>query len=131
MAKYMTKQRQILLDYFSRHTHEAFSAKQIADALGEDRISPSAVYRNLAVLEKDGLLKRVSRPGSHEAFFQYTDDSECCEKLHLSCKRCGKMYHMNSSGAELLIHAIEEKEGFSVDRSETVLYGLCEACQKT
>ena len=131
MAKYMTKQRKILLDYFSRHTHEALSAKQIADALGEDQISVSAVYRNLAALEEDGLLKRVSKPGSHEAFFQYTDDSRCHEKLHLSCKRCGKMYHMNTSGAELLIRTIAEKEGFSVDRSETVLYGLCEACQRT
>ena len=131
MAKYMTKQRQILLDYFSCHTHEALSAKQIADALGKEQISPSAVYRNLAALEEDGLLKRVSKPGSHEAFFQYTDDSRCHEKLHLSCKRCGKMYHMNTSGAELLIRTIAEKEGFSVDRSETVLYGLCEACQRT
>ena len=131
MAKYMTKQRKILVDYFSRHTHEARSAKQIADALGADQISASAVYRNLAALEEDGLLKRVSMPGSHEAFFQYTDDSRCHEKLHLSCKRCGKMYHMNSSGAELLIRTIAEKEGFSVDRSETVLYGLCEFCQRT
>ncbi len=131
MAKYMTKQRKTLLDYFSRHTHEALSAKQIADALGEDQISASAVYRNLAALEEDGLLKRVSKPGSHEAFFQYTDDSECVEKLHLSCKRCGKMFHMNTSGAEQLIRTIAEKEGFSVDRSETVLYGICEACQKT
>ena len=131
MAKYMTKQRKILLDYFSRHTHEALSAKQIADALGEDQISVSAVYRNLAALEEDGLLKRISKPGSHEAYFQYTDDSECVEKLHLSCKRCGKMFHMNTSGAEMLIRTIAEKEGFSVDRSETVLYGICEACQRT
>ena len=131
MAKYMTKQRKILLDYFSRHTHEALSAKQIADALGEDQISVSAVYRNLAALEEDGLLKRISKPGSHEAYFQYTDDSECVEKLHLSCKRCGKMFHMNTSGAEQLIRTIAEKEGFSVDRSETVLYGICEACQRT
>ena len=131
MAKYMTKQRKILLDYFSRHTHEALSAKQIADALGEDQISASAVYRNLAALEEDGLLKRISKSGSHEAFFQYTDDSGCHEKLHLSCKRCGKMFHMNTSGAEMLIRTIAKNEGFSVDRSETVLYGLCEACQRT
>ena len=131
MAKYMTKQRKILLDYFSRHTHEALSVKQIANALGEDQISASAVYRNLAALEEDGLLKRISKPGSHEAYFQYTDDSECVEKLHLSCKRCGKMFHMNTSGAEMLIRTIAKNEGFSVDRSETVLYGLCEACQRT
>lgn len=131
MAKYMTKQRKTLIDYFSRHTHEGLSAKQIAAALGQEQISASAVYRNLAVLEEDGLLKRVSKAGSHEAFFQYTDPSECCEKLHLSCRRCGKMYHMNASGAEFLIRTIAEKEGFSVDRSETVLYGLCKPCQRT
>lgn len=130
MTKYMTKQRKVLLNYFSRHAHEALSAKEIAEALGDEQISASAVYRNLAALEEDGLLKRVSKPGSHEAFFQYTNISGCYEKLHLSCKRCGKMFHMNSSGAELLIRTIAEKEGFSIDRSDTVLYGLCESCQR-
>lgn len=130
MARYMTMQRKLLLDYLSHHPHEALSAKQIADALGEERISASAVYRNLAVLEEDRLVKRTSRAGSHEAFFQYTDGDGCAEKLHLSCKRCGKTIHMNASGAEMLIRTIAETDGFSVDRSASVIFGICETCQQ-
>lgn len=130
MGTYRTKQRKILLDYFSRHSHEALSAKQIADALGEDQISVSAVYRNLAALDEDRQLKRISKAGSHEIFFQYTDLPACREKIHLSCKRCGKMFHMDASGAEQLVRTLAEKDGFSVDPTETVLYGICGACQK-
>ena len=129
MIKYMTRQRKSLMAYFLRHTHEAFSAKQVAAALGADRICLTAVYRNLAAMEEDGFLKRVKKAGSRETFFQYTDSSECCEKLRLACRQCRKIYRINPSAADSLIRTIAEKEGFSVDLSETILYGLCRACQ--
>lgn len=131
VAKYMTRQRKILLDYLSCHTDEKLFAKQIADDLDGKKISVSAVYRNLATLEEDGLVKRSSKAGSLEIFFQYTDAPECRKCLHLSCKRCGRIYHMNTDETELLIDNIAEKVGFSIDKTETVLYGICEACQKS
>lgn len=130
MGRYMTKQRKLLLEYFSHHGHEALSAGEIAEELAGEGISVSAVYRNLSALEEEGHLKRSSRPGSREAFYQYTDLPECREQLHLSCTRCGKTFHMDSAGTERLLRSIAEKEDFSVDQSETVLYGVCGACRK-
>ena len=71
MAKYVTKQRRQLLDYLSRHTDEQMTARQIADALTQENISLSAVYRNLSDLEADGLLKRSVREGTRDVFYQY------------------------------------------------------------
>ena len=129
MARYTTKQRRILLDFFSSHTHETLCAKEIADAIGEDQISTSAVYRNLAEMEEDGLLKRTSKAGSHEAFFQYTDNAQCFEQVHLSCKCCNRVFHMSKAIADRLFNTVAEEEGFAIDRSHTVLVGICKNCR--
>ena len=108
MSKYMTRQRKILLDFLSKHTDETLSARQIADALSKDDISTSAVYRNL----------------------RYVGAEECKNSLHLSCKICGRSIHMDDADAEQLIKNVSKHKGFTIEKSETVLYGICEDCSK-
>ena len=131
MSQYKTKQREILLTYFKEHIDEPVSAGQIADALRETHaISTSAVYRNLAALEEAGKLQRISRPDSREAFYRYKDFDSCKECLHLSCQKCGKTFHLNHAGAAAIVNALSSTEDFSLDKAETILYGVCTACKK-
>ena len=130
MAKYMTKQRKLLLNYLSEHTDETLSAGQIAEALTDQRISASAIYRNLATLEQEGCLKRSAKPGSQEIYYRYADDERCRGHLHLSCLRCGKTMHLEEAETDTLAHHLAENEGFTLDRTDTVLYGICADCQK-
>lgn len=130
MAKYQTKQRNLLLDYFVNHTDESLSARQIADELDDEDISASAVYRNLAALEDEGMVKRSSKAGSREVFFQYLDDPECRKSIHLTCKICGRIIHMDDLSAKELIENVEKNLKFKVDKAETVLFGVCEDCSK-
>ena len=130
MLRYSTKQRKILLDFLSSHADERFSASQIAEALGGGNISISAIYRNLSALESEGKISRIQRAGSHEISYRYSDADECAGYIHLSCKRCGRMIHMNHSGAEALVRNVQKQDSFYLDQSETVLIGLCAACQK-
>ncbi len=130
MAKYITKQRKLLLDFLSEHTDETLSAGQIAEALSEKEISTSAIYRNLAALEQEGKLKRSSKAGSQEAYYRYTDDEDCRGHLHLSCLRCGKTVHVEKTEADVLANHLAKNEGFALDRTDTVLYGICADCQK-
>ena len=131
MPKYMTKQRKTLLAFLSCHADEELSAKQIAKSLNDDSISISAVYRNLSALEQDGKIRRISKSGSREIFYQYIDCSQCKDCLHLSCEKCGKTYHMNMPGAEMLINNLAQNDEFAIDKANTVLYGVCRSCQKT
>ncbi len=130
MAKYMTKQRKLLLDFLSEHTDETLSAGQIADALAGEGISTSAIYRNLAALEQEGKLKRSAKPGSQEAYYRYTDCENCRGHLHLSCLRCGKTVHVEEAETDALARQLAKNEGFALDRSDTVLYGICADCRK-
>ena len=130
MAKYVTKQRRQLLDYLSRHTDEQMTARQIADALTQENISLSAVYRNLSDLEADGLLKRSVREGTRDVFYQYIAAEECKDSLHLSCRVCGKSIHLGDTEAERLLDSTLKSTGFQIDKSETILYGVCADCRK-
>ncbi len=129
MAKYLTRQRKRLLEYLSEHTDEQMSARQIADALAADEISVSAVYRNLSALEEEGLLKRSVREGTREIFFQYIAAEECKDSLHLSCRICGKSIHLGEYEATQLLQGTLESTGFQINKSETILYGVCADCR--
>ena len=130
MSKYNTKQRKLLLGFLSVHADEEITAKQIAESLNDNKISVSAVYRNLAELESDGKIRRISKSGNRQVFFQYIDDNTCKDCLHLSCEKCGKTFHMNSVGAQKLINTVSQSDEFFVNKANTVLYGVCRACRE-
>lgn len=129
MPKYMTKQRKLLVEYLSSHTDESISASRIAEALS-DKISKSAVYRNLTDMESEGKLRRIAAKGSREVIYQYVDEEKCHDCLHLSCKKCGKTYHMQVPTAESLIENVQKNESFEIDKEKTVLYGICKDCKE-
>ena len=130
MPKYMTKQRKLLTDYLMQHIDENLSAGQIAEALS-DTISKSAVYRNLADMANEGTLHRVMGGGSREVIYRYSGSHVCSQSLHLSCKKCGKTVHMQQQLADRLVNSVAENNDFAVDKGETVIYGVCAACQKS
>ena len=117
------------MTYLHDHADETLSAGQIARELPE--ISVSAVYRNLSALEKDGAVQKVAKAGTREVFFRYKKAEECRAHLHLSCKKCGRTFHMDEAETEALVEAVARLDGFTIDRGDTVLYGLCNGCQET
>lgn len=129
MSQYQTKQRKTLVDFLSCHPDEALSAKQITAALADEKISLSAVYRNLTALEDAGLLKRMSKAGTREIYYQYLNVPTCKDCLHLSCTQCGRTFHMKADLADVLIDNLAQKESFMLDKSDTILYGICQHCQ--
>lgn len=129
MPKYETRQRRALLCYLSNHMDTFLCAQEIADALREESVSLSSVYRNLAELETEGRVRRGYRGSGREVYYQFVDSAFCKGAIHLSCKRCGRTFHMDREDAQRLVDAVAKAENFSVDKSETVLYGVCETCQ--
>ncbi len=130
LAKYMTKQHKLLLAYLSAHADETLPTGRIVEALAGEEISASAIYRNLAALEQEGKVKRSAKPGSQELSYRYTGTESCQRHLHLSCLRCGKTVHMEESESDALAQRLAQSEGFRLDRTDTVLYGICADCQK-
>lgn len=128
MANYTTKQRLTLLTFLEAHADELLSARQIADALKSDGVSMSAVYRNISYLEDNGKLRRHSQNGNREIYYQYIGADNCKNCLHLSCKKCGKTFHMKHENAAVLKSSLTANESFLLDSEDTVLYGICKNC---
>lgn len=127
---YNTEQRTALLSFLTENPDKTFSAKQIAEALAGKNISKSSVYRNIAELESEQKIKRVTKAGCHESFYQFCDNSACKNHIHLSCTKCGKIFHMEREQTERLVSDVEAADGFEINRAETTLYGLCRDCGK-
>ncbi|MBR7077942.1 MAG: transcriptional repressor [Clostridia bacterium] len=117
-----------MTDFLASHPDSLLSADEITDALEASGISRSAVYRNLAALEADGKIRRASKEGDRRVYFQYLDVEDCKDAIHLFCKKCGRTIHMETSAAEALVKTIEGSQSFTLDKTETVLYGTCGEC---
>lgn len=125
---YNTEQRNILLSFLRQNPDKWFSAKQIESELQNENISRSAVYRNLSDLESEAIIRRCSKNGSRETFYQFFDSKSCQNHIHLSCKKCGKIFHMENKIADIIADDVEKSEGFEISRGETTIYGICREC---
>ncbi len=124
MAKYHTNQRKILTDYLSHHVDKPITAQGIGEEL--KTLSLSAIYRNLADLEKSGIVQKTVNSDDRKAYYRFVDNCGCKEHIHLSCMNCGKVFHLDNS--DTFVEHLFKSEQFEVDKSVTVLYGLCKDC---
>ena len=127
---YNTKQRDILIQFFNNNYDKSFTVEEITSRLASQGISQSAVYRNLNSLLKSGKVHKTTRPDSRCAYYQYVDCSKCKGHLHLECKNCGKTTHLDQDDADNLIRSVLAKSNFNVDKTDTVIYGICKNCDK-
>ena len=128
MQSYKTRQRDILISYLTEHTDEQLSARNISEALADEGISLSAVYRNLNSLALEGKISRITGNSKREAYYRYI--GHCGGLLHLTCTACGRTVHMNMRDTQAFSRALDRSSGFKIDPSATVLYGLCARCSE-
>lgn len=129
MERYNTKQRSALTEYFEKRADESLSSGEIIEALAKTGMSRSAVYRNLAELEKEGKIRRVVKTGERAAYYQYVAHEHCKNKIHISCIKCGKTGHISGNMADIIAEGIKNEDDFLIDKEETVLYGICKNCK--
>lgn len=125
---YSTRQREILIDYFKLHPDEKFTAKEIFENISDKSISLSAIYRNISRLEKDGILQRFAEQSSNEVSYKYTRDTECENHIHIMCTNCGKTIHFEKKQSSELEKILLKVYKFQLNKSQTILYGICENC---
>jgi len=94
-------------------------------------LAQSSAYRNLAVLEQVGVVRRIVTSDEHARF-------ELAEDLtghhhHLVCGRCGRVEDFTVStdlerSLEGALARVAQGSGFSVDHHRLDLVGTCRAC---
>lgn len=130
---YMTAQRKLLFRYFSEHPDVSVTARQLCGVLNNGdqvKIGLSSIYRNLAELTKAGFILQTISQDSKEARYRYVSPETCSHRLHLTCLRCGKTFHMTQKLSDRLLTDILRVEDFAVDENQTTVYGLCRDCRE-
>ena len=129
MKAYLTEQRRCLLDFFASHGGEAFSVDGILAALPEAaQVSRSAVYRNIDRMVRDGQLRKTLSADGHRTLYQYVDCGERCERIHLQCEKCGRVFHMEDAEEETRLREALDRSGFKLDEHASLLSGTCRDC---
>ena len=132
MAKeYHTRGKDILLSYFKNHCDKRFCAKDVMNFLHESEISMNqvTVYRNLEKLTVEGSLIKSKQANDENCYYQYVgDNTRCHNHLHMQCKQCGKIIHLDDEFMHGFNDYIRSNFGFCVEPRESVLMGICSEC---
>ncbi|MBR1422417.1 MAG: transcriptional repressor [Ruminococcus sp.] len=133
MGAYKTAQREELIAFLKENRSEAITVAQIVSAMKQDTKikkvpAESTVYRLIKKLVEDGTVKRTVKGCSREFGYQIADSEHCREHLHMKCRECGRLMHMNDWNCQRMIEQMYEREGFYIDTS-MVLTGVCRECK--
>lgn len=124
---YNTEKRTELLDFLKRGEGRTFSVEEICAAILKDGRGKSTVYRLISKLVDEGEVRRIADGKTRHVTYQYIHSGHCAEHLHLKCKECGKLIHLDGEFSCALEQRILKTEGFILDCG-ALLYGKCEKC---
>jgi len=127
---YNTEKRTELLNYLKSCNGRAMTVDEICGAILKDGRGRSTVYRLISRLVDEGSLRRISDGKTRRVTYQYIYSGSCAEHLHLKCKECGMLIHLDDVTSHILEKRIMKSEGFALDEG-ALLYGICERCAST
>lgn len=118
----MTKQKRLVLTIVEQ-SHGHLSAEEVFFKAREKmpNIALGTVYRNLNVLTAEGLIRRITLPGSSDRYDKAIEPHD-----HLVCERCGKIIDLHLEGVEA---ALRKATGNDILFYELNAYYLCDECR--
>lgn len=125
---YNTEKRNAILAFFKKNPSSSYTAEELCSYILPDGKGKSTVYRLLSKLSAEGLLKKLQVESTRASSYQYVG-FHCQEHLHLKCKECGALIHLDAGMSHLLSEELLTSSGFRLDCG-TMLYGVCENCKE-
>lgn len=130
---YNTKARRYILEYMYSEREKTVSASDIIAFLKSkgEKISFTTVYRCLNRLIEEKTVIKFTDKDSNKAVYQLKGkNSDCEEHLHIKCKICGKLVHIDCEFLKEFEEHIMAHHGFSLEYSGSILYGICDECKR-
>jgi Fur family transcriptional regulator, ferric uptake regulator len=87
------------------------------------QISLGTVYRTLKALEDGGLIQAVPLPGQVDRY--ETAERAAHHHHHFQCDGCGRVFDIEGCSGTV---GISIPAGFTLQRHEITLFGLCASC---
>lgn len=129
---YTTKTRNLIIDFFTENKDKRVSAATVFEQLQKKQvqINLATIYRNLDRLTEEGVLIKNKSVQDDCSLYQYVEPHKNChEHLHLQCKGCGKVMHMECDFMKEIAGHLREEHGFLLDCKASALIGICNTCR--
>ena len=123
---YNTKSRRIIVDFFKNHPNDVYTSGQIISHFTGE-VSAPTVYRLLKTLNDEGQLRSFCQNEKDGNLYQYCSNV-CGHHLHMTCLKCGEVYHMDCGFMNEISSHIKNEHSFELDNSKSVLFGICKKC---
>ncbi|MDP9188259.1 MAG: transcriptional repressor [Actinomycetota bacterium] len=119
-----TSQR-LVMHRLLRERHRHLTAEELLEEASSrlPGISLPTVYSTLELFEELGVVRRVNGGGGTLLWDTRGDDHH-----HLVCRRCGRVEDIETRLDLASAHRSARRAGFSPDRAEVVVSGLCADC---
>lgn len=130
---YKTRQRALVEEILQKSGGAHLTADEIVSRLTaqNESVGRTTVYRCLERLTAENRVRKYVTAGE-SACYQYIGGEKTCEEhFHLKCVQCGRLIHMECSHMNELADHVAAHHGFTVDKTQTVLYGVCAKCSES
>lgn len=125
--RYTTGKREKIVTLLRTDPAASYSLEQICELVLDGASGKSTVYRLVSELVADGCLRRICDERTRRVTYQYIDSEECHNHLHLKCKGCGRLIHLDDRISRELEDSVRAVGGFSIDEG-ALLLGTCLDC---
>jgi Fur family ferric uptake transcriptional regulator len=129
--KYNTRSKEALMAYIEGHKEHSFNAYDVNDYMREKGINVNitTIYRNLDKLTENGTIMKYKTAEDEFCRYQIVKpDSACEHHIHMQCRKCGKVLHLECGFMEEITRHLYEHHGFVLECHGSVLMGLCNEC---
>ena len=128
MGRYNTEQKKILLDFLQSNSENSYTIEEIVSKLAHKGIGKSTVYRLMTQLVEEKKIRKSAGEG-RQFLYRITADEGCRHHLHLQCKDCGTVLHLDEETSHALLAGVNAARDFLVSEEDTVLMGRCSSCK--
>lgn len=127
--RYKTGKRARIIEFLSENADRSYTLEEICAATTDEGHGKSTVYRLVSELVGEGRITRLSDGRTRHFTYQYVGGELCHTHLHLKCKGCGKLMHLDKKVSESFERAVELAGGFHIDDG-AFLFGTCRDCKE-
>jgi Fur family ferric uptake transcriptional regulator len=131
--KYNTKNKEAMMSYIELNREHSFSAHDVYEYMQSKGIHANltTIYRNLDKLTEDGMITRYKTDKDEYCRYRCVKPHAQCQKhIHMQCRECGRILHMECEFMEEITRHLYEHHGFLLECSGSVLMGLCSECRE-
>lgn len=124
---YKTGKKELITELLSKNADRSYTIEEISETVTSDGRGKSTVYRLVSELVDAGALRRLSDGKTRHCTYQYVGGEHCHRHMHLKCKGCGRLIHLDEGTTRAFEKKILTLGGFCIEEG-SFLFGTCREC---